>query len=354
MDWKGLLNWTLKYQDGTVNKDLKPMSEEDRKFIEDAYESVCINEMKEIWKRLDKLKEPEGDSEEDINLRCETLEDLIVLVDGPENARNIVRGKRFNEIVSYFFSTKHKSIKLLLASLLATMMQNDKIIQAAAIDFGIFKVLGLLNSNEDRDLSAKYIYLLTGLLYGDSEKSKSIFIQEFDGVKLLHNILIKNKPGENGASFPTFKRALGIIKELTKIEDKEAENFKIRKLCLGKMGEIKLQLLLLDFLSEMDYSTNDNIDITKLILEILSHSSKLFEKLDPVLKLIGELNAKMSNSEILTKEEITEEKAFIIGILKTLKAEFIKVEEEETKQMPLMIGSIDDGSKPSIHIELKK
>ena len=48
VDWQGLLNWSLQYQDGTKPSQFKQMSEEDRKFIEDAFESVVLNEMKEI------------------------------------------------------------------------------------------------------------------------------------------------------------------------------------------------------------------------------------------------------------------------------------------------------------------
>ncbi len=95
MDWKGLLNWTMKYSDGTSNKDLKPMSEEDMKFIEAAFESVCVNEMKEIIKILDRLKQPELNTEEDLQNRITDLENFLHFIDGPENARNVVRAKRF-------------------------------------------------------------------------------------------------------------------------------------------------------------------------------------------------------------------------------------------------------------------
>ena len=64
VDWKDLLNWTVKLQEDeknygmTTKPEFKPMSEEDFKFLESAFESICVNEMKEIWKILDKLNEP--------------------------------------------------------------------------------------------------------------------------------------------------------------------------------------------------------------------------------------------------------------------------------------------------------
>ena len=112
VDWKGLYNWSMKYNDGTKPSDFKKMSKEDMEFIQNAFESVVLNEMKEIWKILDICKTPEGDNEQEINERYELLEKMSEYIDGLENANNIVRGKRFNEIINHFFETKHKKIKI--------------------------------------------------------------------------------------------------------------------------------------------------------------------------------------------------------------------------------------------------
>ena len=112
VDWKGLYNWSMKYTDGTKPSNFKQMSKEDMDFIQNAFESVVLNEMKEIWKILDICKTPEGDSDQEINERYELLEKMSEYIDGPENANNIVRGKRFNEIINHFFESKHKKINL--------------------------------------------------------------------------------------------------------------------------------------------------------------------------------------------------------------------------------------------------
>jgi hypothetical protein len=364
MDWKGLLNWSLNYQDGTVNKNLKPMSQEDMKFIEDAFESVCMNEMKEIMKILDKLKIPEEETDEDIEARCDMIEDLQILIDGPENARNIVRAKRFPELLNYFFNTKARKIKIKLASLLGSILQNDKYIQNAAIDLGIFKVLELLNTSDDEVMTGKYVYLLTGILYGEYEKSKTLFLNEFDGMKLLYNLLIKTP-----RTSPAYRRILNIVQELTKIEDNQAENFKVRYLAMTKISEINLHLLLVKTLEELDYNSMDCIDLVKITLEILKNVIKLFDNLDEVFKAITTVNEKLNSCELLTKEEIHDEKAYIIEILKSIKLEFSK--KEETEKIQLSENNIctlnsgnscengnvlveRDQSSGSTHIQLKK
>lgn len=91
MDWPGLLKWTMKNSEGTKleDKDIKPMCEEDAKWLEEAFESFHFNEMKEIMKILDKLKQPELGTEKDCEDRCNYIEDLLVLIDGLENNRSI-------------------------------------------------------------------------------------------------------------------------------------------------------------------------------------------------------------------------------------------------------------------------
>ena len=360
MDWKGLLTWSLKYQDGTVDKNLKPMSAEDMKFIEDAYESVCMNEMKEIMKILDKLKAPEEETDQAIQDRCDDIEDLQILFDGIENSRNIVRAKRFREIVEYFFNTKNMKIKQNLATLLGSMMQNDKFIQSAALDLGIFKLLDLLHKSEDDLMNSKYVYVLTGVLYGEYEKSKTLFLEEFDGMKVLYNLLIKTPN-----STATFRRILNIIKELTKIEEKEAENYKVRYLAMSKISEIKLNFLLLNILNDLDYNSADCIDSIKVTLEILSNIVKVFDSLDQIYKTISDLNTKLNASTILNTDEIQVEKAFIIESLKSIKSEFVKKEQidqtQESNNGLNLIASDENGivkvetdeNRGSMHIQLK-
>lgn len=90
MDWPGLLKWSMKNSEGgeLIDKDLKPMSEEDAKWLEEAMESYHFNEMKEVMKILDKLKQPELGTTEDSEERCYLIEDLLVLMDGLENNRS--------------------------------------------------------------------------------------------------------------------------------------------------------------------------------------------------------------------------------------------------------------------------
>lgn len=46
VDWNGLYNWSMKYQDGTqeTSSSFKAMSKEDRDFLENAMKEFTYNE----------------------------------------------------------------------------------------------------------------------------------------------------------------------------------------------------------------------------------------------------------------------------------------------------------------------
>ena len=354
-DWKGLLNWSLKYQDGTHPSQFKEMSKEDREFIEKAFESVTLNEMKEIWKILDTIKTPEGNSEKEISERIELLELMSNYIDGPENARNIVRGKRFNEIISHFFEAKNKKIKIEFGRIITQMTQNDGFIQKAAMNEGIFKFLEELNETNDQDLINMYIYLLTGILYGDECEVRKYFIEKLDGIILLFNLLIKQEK-----NYKNEKRLLNIFNDLTKINDNNAkkEMEENRQMALKKMKEIKMENKFLNLMSEFKYDNKKNIDIIHVIFDDIINILELYENNNSqIFDRIKEMNKEIMESKELNDEEKKEEKMFLIHVIKRIKERQNYLNSnsnnnnnnnENNKEIKLI------GGKESMRIELKK
>ena len=105
-------------------------------------------------------------------------------------------------------------------------------------------ILPILNDSEDLDLSSKCSYILTGLLFGEYDLPKRLFLEEYDGIRLIHNLLIINRN-----NFKNTKRLLNLIQELTRIEDKHSENAKTRLVCVEKIKEIKLDQMIYQYLS---------------------------------------------------------------------------------------------------------
>ena len=352
VDWKGLYNWSMKYNDGTKPSNFKQMSKEDMDFIQNAFESVCLNEMKEIWKILDICKTPDGDSEEEINERYELLEKMSEHIDGLENANNIVRGKRFNEIISHFFETKHKKIKIEYARIITQMTQNESFVQKEALKLGIFNYLKDLNEEKDPELITIYIYLLTGLLYGDDITTKKYFVEECDGIKLLFNLLIREIK-----SYKNTKRLLNIYSELTKETD---ENIikggkELRKYIMNQFKELKLQYRFINMLNEYDYNNENNCDIIHIIFNIIYNLTELFlDNPNEIFEEIKKMNKLIDNSNIEADIKKSE-KSFLIDIIKNVKLRIKNIQDnsnnEDKNNDNIEIKKI--GNKDSMKIKLK-
>ncbi len=352
VDWKGLYNWSMKYTDGTKPSNFKQMSKEDMDFIQNAFESVCLNEMKEIWKILDICKTPEGDSEQEINERYELLEKMSEHIDGLENANNIVRGKRFNEIVSHFFESKHKKIKIEYARIITQMTQNESFVQKAALELGIFNYLKDLNEEKDPELITIYIYLLTGLLYGDDITTKKYFVQECDGIKLLFNLLIREVKSNKNT-----KRLLNIFSELTKeIDENLVKGGKdLRKYIMNEISEIKLHHRFINMLNDYNYNNENACDVIHLIFNIIYNLTELF--VDSPAEIFDEIKKmnKLIDEANLDEEVKKNEKKFLIDIIKNIKMKIKEIKDnpngDDKKNDNIEIKQI--GNKESMKIQLK-
>ena len=326
VDWKGLLNWSMKYTDGTKPSQFKPLSLEDQKFIEGALESICINEMKEIWKILDTIKTREGSSENEINERLDLLETLAHYIDGPENARNIVRGKRFIELITYFFECQHKEVKIALGRLITQMMQNDGYIQKAAMDFGIFAFLKELHETSDKELIGMYIYMLTGIIYGDELEVRKHFVLDLDGVVLLFNMLLKQKD-----NFKNTKRLLNIFLDLNKITDQHAKEgiSELRDKTLMIMKDINLHKNFVLMLNDYDYSNTNYVDVIHIIMDNIVNVSELFDDVNVVFEQIKKMNDLINKSPVLGDADKKEEKMYLIQVIKSVKMRLSEVKYQK-------------------------
>ena len=352
VDWKGLYNWSMKYTDGTKPSDFKQMSKEDMEFIQNAFESVVLNEMKEIWKILDICKTPEGDSEQEINERYELLEKMSEYIDGLENANNIVRGKRFNEIINHFFESKHKKIKIEYARIITQMSQNDSFVQKAALDLGIFNYLKDLNEEKDPELMSIYIYLLTGLLYGEEISTRKFFVEQCDGIKLLFNTLVKEIK-----NIKNTKRILNIFSELTKETDEKLVKGgnDLRKYIFNEIKEIKLHNKFINMLNDYSYQNDNECDIIHIIFSILSNLTELFmDNINELFDEIKKMNKLIDNSNLSEKKKKSE-KSHLINVIKEIKEKIKMINDKpkmEENDNNIEIKKI--GNKDSMKIKLKK
>lgn len=173
-----------------------------------------------------------------------------------------------------------------MAGVLSSMMQNDKLVQNAAADLGVFNILNVINETSDDKLLAKCIYILTGLIYGDNLHTKILFLENYEGLSLIYNLIIKHKN-----NITVFKRILNILREMTKIEDNDSELNQIRLKSLLKIMDLKLNTLVLQLLasSSLDNENKEEYEnhseIRVIIYDLLINICKSFSSLNEIFEV---------------------------------------------------------------------
>lgn len=56
VDWNGLYKWSMNYQDGTRPSSFKPMSKEDRDWLEAAMKAYCLNDSDRLTELIKQLQ----------------------------------------------------------------------------------------------------------------------------------------------------------------------------------------------------------------------------------------------------------------------------------------------------------
>ena len=214
-----------------------------------------------------------------------------------------------------FFTTKVKEIKLILGSIIAKMCQNDKFIQEAALNFKIYDIIAYFDDKSlDSDIKNKCIFLLTGMLYGDSPLPKRVFLTEFNGLNLLIDLLKED---------PSRIRVYQIINEITKLEEKvDKENFEFRAEISSIILKSELPLFLLNLFKELDINNNDFTDQRNCLAQIFVNLNDVYKEmnmLDEIKELFKSFLNQMKSTETTNpckEDEIANIKEAYLNLLK--------------------------------------
>jgi len=199
--WNAVLKWSLAQHDGTSDSShVSAMSEEDRKFLSDAMESMVVDEIGEMRKIIATLKLPEepeklrqisdllelkqmeSESKEEVddeallqmivNKKQTALEDLEDYVVGIDRAQDLHKIEGLAPLIQLLRS-RFTPIRASAANVLGTVVQNNPKCQQWA--FELQAVPGLLSSldaspldskssKDVKECISKNLYALSGLL----------------------------------------------------------------------------------------------------------------------------------------------------------------------------------------------
>ena len=266
VDWPGLLKWSLSQTDPSPNKDLKPLDEATRKWLEEALQSNCmdpVNRMKVIITELPSSENPEG-----------LLEDLAELVENLDAGILFCQLKGMPILLNIIFGHKDKKIRILASQILQSIVQNSKESQEYALEFGGLKLIErVLNEEEIKNKEAAFS-ALSAMVRGELLSVKREFLAA-NGIEFILKVIKDYKESDK-----ILQKSMFLLKDLVYYDE--------------KMSQIKLNLN-----ENPDYQKYKGLVKTKieelgyfvdLFKEIVSQSAKEFiEMRNAVAFLIKEL-----------------------------------------------------------------
>lgn len=189
VDWPGLLKWSLKYQDSpsTQTKDIKPMDEETKKWLEEALKAYSIDhveKMKEILSALPNTPTP-----------LVLLEDLADLIENLDAGLILCQLKGMPVLLDIILKHPDAKVRLAAAGIFQSVVQNSEENQKYAVQAGGFRLIERVLNEENIANNEATFSAVSAMIRGENLAVKREFI-EVDGVEFIWKALEMFKNSE--------------------------------------------------------------------------------------------------------------------------------------------------------------
>lgn len=184
--WLGLLKWSLQYQDGTVQTEHQPLSDEKKQFLLGAMESLLVDDVKRMSELVTALQEAhdagtENVSDEELETKFEELVDICSQID---RALDLHKIGKFATIVGFLRSPDAR-FRSWAAELIGVCVQNNPPVQAVALQTSVLAFLSHLVVFDPSP--AVQVKALLGLscLIRECQAAEYQFVLEGHGLQIL-------------------------------------------------------------------------------------------------------------------------------------------------------------------------
>lgn len=202
--WLGLLQWSLKYSDGTNPSQLSPMSPEDKAFLELVMKEGIINEgdrMKEILIQVTNIlegwkeKPSTLDETQHVNQMLQELRDIVEQIDYAR-AFAAMKGLQFLiGCVQQEDSLIPVTTKILSLGILSTMSQSNPPIQKQLLEMGaIADLSNVFFQSTNDEIKARAVQAISAAVRSH-ELAESVFCQLEQSAALLESGLSSQSLG---------------------------------------------------------------------------------------------------------------------------------------------------------------
>lgn len=195
LDWPGLLKWSIAQQEDktTLDPNIKPLDQKTREWLQEALEEYSFNESKRMQEIVKELSQPEPENnEKEEERRIILTEELADLIEGLENARDLVRMGIYAPVMNVMFNSKYADVRKTLYFVFASCNSINTFVQNASLDNGGFNLLNSVIREETTENKEAAFAALTSLVRGEAFNVKRRFI-DIEGIEFLLELLSNDK-----------------------------------------------------------------------------------------------------------------------------------------------------------------
>lgn len=278
INWPGLLAWSTKYHDGTAPSQFKQMSEEDRRFLEQAMEEAFghIEDPNQVMAEAGDQLRSTTRTEESVSTALEVIDRCC---DDPDCARNAdkldVLQALLDLVPIYSGSIRNRTFEIL-----ALLFSNNPNIQAAGMKRGSMNLCLQIaqESQVGSDDRSKSFRALVALVRNVEEFEKLLLEQEAARELLLACLSSEELPG-------TREKATSFLRSLAESGSLKPENVApligaISKL-FGHLEDTGIQYKETLSICALQLATSFKAECTELQLVVSGRISQLMASKDP-------------------------------------------------------------------------
>lgn len=161
LDWKAFLDWSSKYNDGTLKSKVSP---EDVKWFEQAMKAMVNSEIDELKKAI-MIVDKYRDLEKQPSLKDQIMEALEIIFDiverGIEQSRDLIKIGMHQVLIQAYFECRDIGIRGQLSIIFNSILQNNNFIKEKFIKENVhdrlFKNLAVQNSPKELEFDISFL-----------------------------------------------------------------------------------------------------------------------------------------------------------------------------------------------------
>ena len=280
VDWNGLFKWSMAYQDGTQQSQFKPMSEEDRKWLEAAMKQYTFNDTDRLKEVCGELAAPALEKGKLLDLLDELLELVELHV---HNSLNLCVCGGMQTLLDIAFQSPVEEARRAALGVFAFANQNNTEVQQLTFNMGALNLMHQYVKESDARNREAVVSGLSAFLRGINTDGKRAFLAGYDGLGFLRQALLE---AQAHGLLRLSKKLVMLLYDLIVNDELILHQGNPRYLRLTVGSDPEFLVCFGRFLKEgslSDYQWHDLRESVLLILEELAKVRRLEPDLRPAL-----------------------------------------------------------------------